>query len=334
MNALSRRTRRHLILIVANVAIYLSYPRLIFKFFRRLRAWPRASVPRSYSEKMLWRKIFDVNPVFTILCDKLAVKRFVQERSDEIKVPATLWEGADFADMPTYLLDRDIVAKVNDGHESVRLFRTGKVSHQELAKLTRAWMNHNHGRRTYERGYWTVPRKLFIEEMLLEYGEPVQRELKFHVFDGKVYIANMILDRRPGVRPRSCTFDREGNKLGALGTFGGVVNEPLPISYAPAVAAAEAICRDLDYARCDMYLVGDEFYLGEITLYPGSGMWNLRSKEHVTEMGRLWDIRKSWFLRSQQRWPLNVYIEALCEELDEGASGKEKRTKLTNVFGP
>ena len=42
--------------------------------------YPSLIFPIRFSEKMQWRKLFDLNPAYSILCDKLAIRDFVRER--------------------------------------------------------------------------------------------------------------------------------------------------------------------------------------------------------------------------------------------------------------
>jgi hypothetical protein len=39
--------------------------------------------PRRFTEKIQWRKLFDMNPVYAILCDKLAVRSYIAARIGE-----------------------------------------------------------------------------------------------------------------------------------------------------------------------------------------------------------------------------------------------------------
>jgi hypothetical protein len=41
---------------------------------------PRLLRPRRFTEKMQWRKLFDLNPLYAVISDKLAVRDFIAER--------------------------------------------------------------------------------------------------------------------------------------------------------------------------------------------------------------------------------------------------------------
>ena len=55
--------------------------------------YPSLLFPVRYTEKMQWRKLFDLNPLYAVLCDKIAVREVVAQRiGPEFLVPL-LWVG-------------------------------------------------------------------------------------------------------------------------------------------------------------------------------------------------------------------------------------------------
>ena len=76
---------------------------------------PNPAAPESYHELVLWRKIFDRNPLFVTLTDKLAAKAHISSACPELALPRTLWSGRDAIDIPLNLLAGDVVVKTNHG---------------------------------------------------------------------------------------------------------------------------------------------------------------------------------------------------------------------------
>jgi hypothetical protein len=97
---------------------------------------------------------------------------------------------------------------------------------------------------------------------------------------------------------------------------------PNPSQWLPAdfelPPAFKAICeyskrlgKDFDYLRCDFFCTESDIYGCEFTVYSLGGyeMW---PTPHVPEaMGSYWDLRKSWFLSSDQRGWKADYASAL-----------------------
>src|SRR5208282_2681062 len=56
--------------------------------------------PRRFSEKMQWRKLFELDPTFAILSDKLAARDFVAARIGPGRQAEVLWVGNDADAIP------------------------------------------------------------------------------------------------------------------------------------------------------------------------------------------------------------------------------------------
>jgi hypothetical protein len=74
---------------------------------RKLRLY----FPRRFSEKMQWRKLFDLDPRYAVLCDKRAVRDLIAERvGSDVLIPL-LWIGDNPESVPFKTLDPPSVIK-------------------------------------------------------------------------------------------------------------------------------------------------------------------------------------------------------------------------------
>jgi hypothetical protein len=302
-----------LITFTATAAIYLLYPREVLRFRRRLKRWPSPGNPRTFADKMLWRKVFDRNPLFPIVSDKLRVKSYASERVPDLLSPRTLWSGDHAEDIPSDLLNGSVVVKANHASGLMFFVISGEIDRAAMNAMANQWLMVAYHKRRNEWGYADIDRRLMVEEMLMDGDKPVRKELKFHVFGGRVYLCNFILDR--GTQTRSCAFRRDGTRIGPIGIYGGDLTEPLPDVYPRAVAVAEALSADFDYIRCDLYVVDDNLYLGELTVYGQGGYTDFKSTDVMHEMGERWNISQSWFLTTQQPGFKGLYADALRTQL-------------------
>lgn len=81
---------RELVFVVLNRVFHRIYRGQQLQFWERVGYNPNIALPGRYHEKMLWRKLFDRNPLFEVFCDKLATKDFVRKRTPGLKLPETL----------------------------------------------------------------------------------------------------------------------------------------------------------------------------------------------------------------------------------------------------
>ena len=53
---------------------------LFIKYKAKLGKWPNLNNPRLYTEKLQWLKLYDRNPEYTRMVDKLDMKEYVSEK--------------------------------------------------------------------------------------------------------------------------------------------------------------------------------------------------------------------------------------------------------------
>jgi hypothetical protein len=275
------------------------------------------AMPASDLDKFLWRKIFDHNPLFTTACDKLAAKDYALSVCPELKTAKVLWVGSDPDQIPTQVLSGNVVIKANCSSGSNIMVYDGKVDRAALREMTRVWLEHSYGQEKGEWGYKNGRRCLFVEAMLLEDGQLVRQEYKFHVSGRRV--AYVFVTRREDSGKHFCHLGRDGGLVpfqqdGA--STGGEIN--VPATFDRLVATAERLAASFDYMRCDLYERDGEIFFSELTPYPQSGfstgipyLDNLRNSQ--------WDLRKSWFLTNPQRGWRRAYSAALHRWLDGGS---------------
>ena len=73
----------------------LAIRRTYIVYYERHGFYPSLFFSVRFTEKIQWRKLFDLNPLYSILCDKIAVRDFIKQRGGpELLVPQ-LWSGGD-----------------------------------------------------------------------------------------------------------------------------------------------------------------------------------------------------------------------------------------------
>ena len=260
-------------------------------FARDLGYMPNYAAPRSFGEKMQWRKLFDRNSLFPLLSDKLAVRDYVRARAPGLVFPKIYWSGGNPEAIPFDDLQLPFVIKPNNRSNRIILVREkSDLDRKAILRAARKWMrSRSHGWRYGEWAYSRIPRRILVEEFLSIEGELAPPpDYKFFVFHG---VVEFILfsqgrhsdgDRRRGLYTRDwqpVPVDRLSG-IGLVTLQGGA---PRPGRLADLIAAAEAIAADLDHLRVDLYLVGDKIYFGESTVYAYSGRVTWSPKNSNTD---------------------------------------------------
>jgi hypothetical protein len=86
------------------------------------RRIPNILAPRRYTEKIQWRKLFDMDPVYAILSDKLAVRSFIASKVGEAQLVPLIWSGRP-NDIPFDRLRAPYVLKSSPCERAMRLDR-------------------------------------------------------------------------------------------------------------------------------------------------------------------------------------------------------------------
>lgn len=301
-------------------ALFYYFP-LIVRTSRRIGRLPDCVRPRSADEKFLWRKIFDRNPLFTIACDKLAGRGYAMSRYPKLKAAQTLWTGTDVDTIPAELIAGNAVLKANCGSGMVAVIREGQPNRIQLKGLATKWLAKPYERHNGEWGYTLGRRILLLESLLADGGQPIQREYKFHVAGGRTAYVVVKLGS-PDIGKHFLVLDRDGRAWTAPsnGEKGVPSSFRPPALYAEMREMAERIAAEYDFVRVDLYLVDDDFYFSELTVYPSSGFGGAGGREELLNLrNEMWDLRRSWFLSNAHEGWRADYAAALRRFLNASA---------------
>ena len=320
-----------------NRRIYCLYPNQMRRFKKHHDYWPNPALPRTYHDKMLWRKLFDRNPLFKIFTHKLSSKDFSKSRVPDLKIPETYWRGKSVDEIPDSLFEKNFFIK--SAHSCGRNLRHFAVAHHEiptarkrLKSLTRSWMRHTYGRQYYQWAYLEIEHEIFVEEVI-ETDDPLGLlEINVRCTDGVAGLWTIIRSNKTE-NETTAYYDSEGYRLNPEApniedTRDFVATEsdsklfPSPPPFFPEVVRiSESLSKGVDYARFDFLCNKSCLYGGEITVYPAAGMKRSSFPRAFNErhFDSFWDIRKSWFLTTPQEGWRGEYVAALLQNINESS---------------
>lgn len=228
--------------------------------------------PRTLNEKTQWLKLHDRRPVYKIMADKYAAKKFVADRvGAEHVVPLLgVWNSfdeIDFASLP----DQFVLKTTHDSGGVVlcddkQTFNFKKARETLDASLARDYFLF--GR---EWAYKSMPRRIIAEPMLpLVNGD--LPDYKVFTFNGEAKLTFVATNRhRPGGVLMNF-YDREWNALPCSRYHPrNPIETECPKNYPAMIRLAEEFGKDMPLLRTDFYLVDERVYIGELTIYPSSG---------------------------------------------------------------
>ncbi len=249
---------------------------------------PNLIAPRTFSEKVLHRMVFDRRPILITLTDKYAVRAYVRDRIGDHVLPQLYWTTQTPGDIPLDDLPSQFVVKATHGSGWVCLVPDkARLDRRDLLVKCANWLRWNYYHAEREWAYKHIAPRIIVEEFIHDGTGPVPVDYKFYVFGGKVHMVYAITGRFVDVRNDAFTpgWDRLDMKTRwkSIGR-----SMPRPPHLDEMVEYAERLGRGLDFLRVDMYDAG-KVYFGEMTVYPSAGdeffdpRWN-------RYFGGLWDL--------------------------------------------
>lgn len=251
--------------------------------------------PSTFNEKLQWMKLYDRNPLYTELVDKLRVKEWVKGRIGEEYVIPTLAVFNHVDDIDMDMLPNQFVLKCNHDSGGVIICTDKKGFDLNAAKQElNVRMGHNFYWDYREWPYKNVERKLFAEAFLQD-GQKQEgrfqglKDYKFFCFSGEprlMYVAN---DRSES--PTTDFFDMDFNPLPLyMQDPKSPVPPARPEHFETMKNLASVLAEGFRQVRVDFYDTPQGVYFGEMTFFHSAGLSEVHPKEWNLKMGDWIDL--------------------------------------------
>lgn len=264
---------------------------LKLRYYKEMGKCLNLSNPQTMNEKLQWLKLYNRNPEYTKLVDKLLVKQYIADKIGAEYVSKTLGVWNSFNEINFDSLPNRFVLKTNhSGGNTGVIICKDKTSFDIEAARTK--INQSLNTDIYslyrEWPYKNVKKKVFAEEYLEdESGELV--DYKFYCFDGYVDSVMLCVDRQVG-HPKFYFFDAAWN-LKRYNVRGKEAPEnftlPKPKNIDRMFEIAAELSVGMPFVRVDLYNVNGKIFFGEMTFFPASGFDSNRLYETDLYFGKL-----------------------------------------------
>ncbi|MCR6497797.1 polysaccharide biosynthesis protein [Shinella sp. CPCC 101442] len=253
--------------------------------------WPDIDRPRTFCEKVQARKLYDRKPIYAMLVDKAGVKAFVAEKLGHAYVTPTYWVGTDLAAVDWTKVSLPAVVKPTHASTQGRFLYTQADIRRLLEdNPAPAWLKLDHAHYNREWAYSAVEPQVLIEAMLVVDGG-VPWDYRFFTFDGVV--SHIEVNMRVDGKGYACHYTPDWVRLPLhdpdyLEAYPGEV--PKPARFDEMMRIVEAVGRDFDFLRIDLYASDDWVRLGEVTLYPDGGFMRFDPADYDRLLGEKWTL--------------------------------------------
>ena len=251
--------------------------------------------PVSFCHKLVWKKLYDRNPLMVPTSDKIAVVDYVfQILGEEAKplIKKKYWSGNDL-NIPFDDLPEKYVVKATHGSKW-NLFVTPEMDKEYVLKKCRYWLNRSRGRRINDPTQYAVPRGIIIEEYATEPNGDFLIPYNFHVIHGRVEMITVY----QGDYRREYTvtvYDPNWHRLDVTWNYHNNPPSERPVKFQEMIEIAERLGADFDYVRIDLHAPGDRLLFGEISHIPVGGWIPIQPRSYDFEFGDKWHLKPGYW---------------------------------------
>lgn len=251
--------------------------------------------PTSFNEKLQWLKIYDHNPIYTQMVDKLAAKEYVRSIiGDEYIIPTlAIWDS--IPDIDISQMPEQFVIKTTHDSGGLVICRNKELFDETAAlkKISKS-LRRNYYMEHREWPYKNVPKRIFAERYLQDSSNGGLRDYKFYCFSGEpqfLYLSQG-LENHATANISFLTLDWK------IADFGRSDFEPFeilpnkPDNFGEMIDIARQLSQDMSFLRVDLYNVNGHIYFSELTFCPCAGMMVFVPDEADYQIGQYLNLFK------------------------------------------
>lgn len=240
-------------------------------YYLRMHEKLNLKKPKYFSEKMQWLKIYDYKPEYTVMADKVAVRKFVSERLGEDCLIKQLGVYNSADEIPYDTLPSRFVLKCS--HDSASTIIVKDKEKLDINK-TNAFLNKRLKLKFYLEGrenvYKGVKPRIVCEEFLGDTND-VPEDYKVFCFNGNPEFITVDVGRFK--KHAQFYYDTNWNLFQMDSEYvpepGQSVEKPLLLG--KLLESAKLLSQGMRFVRVDFYIVNNKLYFGELTFYPAAG---------------------------------------------------------------
>ncbi|MFT6895570.1 MAG: hypothetical protein ACJAWX_003193 [Algoriphagus sp.] len=250
--------------------------------------------PKTHSERINHKKIYDRDPLLTLTSDKLLVRDYVKKslgkEGESLLVPL-YYVSKTGKDIPFHKFDQEVFMKANHYSGGNRLVSPGDDP-EELRDLAVSWIHSSYGQNLLEWANRDIPRRILIEKVIRDKAGALPSDYKFYCFNGVPQLLYILKDRFGDKVDWFLTMDLKDTGMliskNVLPDGFFVPNLDQMIEY------AKALSKPFTFVRVDFYSLENELYLGELTHYDASGFEKYKTYEIDLSIGDYWFQKEKW----------------------------------------
>lgn len=241
--------------------------------------------PKTYTEKIQWIKLYDIDYLKTNLTDKYLVREWVKKKIGEKYLIPLLGVWDQFKNIDFNKLPNKFVLKCNHGcNMNIIVLDKNKFNINEAEKKINHWMKINYAFfYGLELQYKNINRKIIAEEYIENDNNNIN-DYKIWCFDGKVDTIMVISERNK--KKKYAFYDKNWNLLPFYYSNFQEKKFDRPKNLNELIKISEILSKGFKHVRTDFYILNNgTIKFGEMTFTPNSGIVNFLKEEYNEYFG-------------------------------------------------
>lgn len=269
--------------------------KLFLKLRFKLKTGKRLDLddPKTFNEKLQWLKLYDRQPEYSKMVDKVEAKKYVAGIiGDEHLIP-TLAVYDNVEDIDFESLPNQFVLKCTHDSGGIVICHDKNILeiNKAIKKLAKS-IRTNFFFQNREWPYKNIKPRIIAEQYMSESGSEGLTDFKVHCFNGIPKIILVCRDRfeKNGLTEDffSCTW--EHLDISRPNHKNAEVQIEKPIELDEMLRLSELLSKGIPFVRTDFYSINHKVYFGELTFYPASGMQSFVPEQWDTILGEWLNI--------------------------------------------
>lgn len=271
---------------------WLIYEKLYIRFWYKYATGKKLNLntPVTFSEKLQWLKIYDRNPLYTTLVDKIASKEYVGKMIGFNHIIPTIATYDKVDDINWELLPKSFVLKCSHDSGGMVLCKNKSTLdiHSAKRKLNNCLKN-NYSYSSCEWAYRDVRPRILCEQYMEDGRYGGLTDYKFYCFNGVpryLYVSAGLEDHKTA-KISFLTMDWKFAPFRRSDFYPFSELPQKPDTFEDMVKIARQLSKDIPFVRVDLYEINGSVFFSELTLYPCAGVMPIEPKEWDKNLGDL-----------------------------------------------
>jgi hypothetical protein len=230
--------------------------------------------PKTYNEKLQWLKLYDRNPEYIKMVDKVEAKKYAARIIGEEHIIPTLavydrTEDIIFDELPNQF----VLKCTHDSGGIVICQDKSKLNIEEAKRKLNKGLKNNYFYQNREWPYKHVKPRIIAEAYMEDESEFELKDYKFFCFNGVPIFLKVDFGRY--IDHHANYYDMDWNLLPFDELpYDRVEDKNIlkPIDFNNMINIAQELSKDIPFVRIDLYNVKGKIFFGELTFFPASGM--------------------------------------------------------------